>query len=265
MPEIPKPIESTNVFLCGPVSSGKTWLMQQWIQGFTRSVIIDTTAAFIADENFEHLHGQPKALCDRIEQNEFYYRIAYHPMVMEIDFEWVAHAMWHSAPPRWLIVDEVQQAIGDSLSPMGTLICQVARHNLLGFIGAAQRIADVNKSFTSSCRMVILFQTSEVRDIIAVQDRWGKEIAEAVMQLQPCIYDDSTKEVKQTPECLVWVRGLGHKIFSLGDKKFDQTENLWHEISAEAQKEQAPSSSQQDSGMQESKSQEDTSAPMKQE
>jgi len=112
------------------------------------------------------------------------------------DFEWVFSRYVATNKPRWLVVDEVQQVMGDSLSPMGTLIAQVARHDLLGFIGMAQRIADVNKGFTSSCRMVILFQTSEVRDIIAVQDRWGKEIATAVQALQPCIYDDTTKRSK---------------------------------------------------------------------
>lgn len=259
MAEIPKPIDSTNVFLCGPVSSGKTWLLEQWIGGMERSVTIDATGAFIARSDFDHITGAPRELCDRLEENEHYYRIAYHPLDMKQDFEWVTQAMWQLKLSRWLIVDEVQRVLGDSIQGAGELVCQLARHNLLGFIGAAQRIADVNKGFTSSCRMVILFQTSEVRDIIAVGDRWGREMANTVQDLQPCIYDDNTKEVKQTPECVVWVRGLGYKVFSLGDKKFSDTEALWQEVSAEAPKEQAQSSLQQDSGEQEQRLPEPTS------
>jgi hypothetical protein len=263
MPDIPKPIDSTNIFLCGPVSSGKTWLMQQWVNSMERSLTIDTTAAFIASSDFDHFTGEPKRLCQRLEENEHYYRIAYHPLSIKEDFEWCARAIWQLTLPRWFVVDEVQQVMGDSLSTMGTLLCQVARHNLLGFIGAAQRIADVNKGFTSSCRMVVLFQTSEVRDIIAIQDRWGREIADAVSELKPCIYDDVTKEVKQTPECLVWVRGLGHKVYSLGNKTFENTEELWQEISTQAQTQPEQSSSAPDSGQRESESSEDSSEDMK--
>src|SRR5260370_534116 len=128
MPEIPKPIESTNVFLCGPVSSGKTWLMEQWINGMERSVTIDATGAFINRADFKHITGAPRQLCDRLEENQHYYRIAYHPMDMEQDFEWVGQAMWQLTLPRWLIVDEVQRVLGDSIKGVGELVCQLARH-----------------------------------------------------------------------------------------------------------------------------------------
>jgi hypothetical protein len=111
--------------------------------------------------------------------------------------------------------------------------------------------------------MVVLFQTSEVRDIIAIQDRWGREIADAVSELKPCIYDDVTKEVKQTPECLVWVRGLGHKVYSLGNKTFENTEELWEEISTQAQTQPEQSSSAPDSGQKESESLDDSSEDTK--
>lgn len=265
MAQIPKLPECNNVLIFGPVSSGKTWLLDQWINSMERSVVIDTTAAFM-DARFCHIWHSPRAYLLTLAQNPYSYRISYHPASRNFyeDFRWCVEGIWLSAKrtaettsplPRWLIVDEVHEVCGinNVTHEMDTVI-RYARHNLLGFIGTTQRISDVDRSLTQSARVVVLFHTTEGVDLEAIRKRYGKEVEEAVRNLRPCIYDEVNKIVKQEPQCLVYMRGQGFTIYELGDKKLTQEnteECLQEKVLAAVPNQEAPKSLEVHSGKKE--------------
>ena len=246
--EIPALVGTEIVGIFGPVSSGKSWLIEQWIAMLERTVYIDLGSS--PKHNYppqtEHIIGSPAAIATRLESNPYYYRLTYHVVNVPIDFYWVVNSLWVVGGARYLFIDEVHRVLGGSIHPSGEMAIRYGRHRILGIIGASQRIAEVDKLFTSQCRMVVLFYTPEERDIIKIAANWGSAIADAVSQLRPCIYNDATQTVEQEPECLVWVRGIGHKVFPLGSKIKSQQENeqLWVEHSAEVQREQVVESSE---------------------
>ena len=259
--EIPLLTDCTTVGVFAPVSSGKTWLLHKWVNAMERSCTLDTTAECMA-EDYTHIWANPKQLAERLRDNPTYYRIAYHPgpNIIE-DFNWLTVSMWNVPNPRWLVIDEVHEVCSiNSVPERMNMLLRYSRHVLLGVIGASQRIADVDKLFTANCRMVVLFNTVEARDHIAISDRWGKEVDEQVKALRPLIYDDATKTVHQEPECLVWVRGRGTKVFALGDKiKTTQEKDTWVNNGKEPPKTPDQPSLARPSGSPEPRSQEPTS------
>lgn len=268
MAEIPQLVDCTTVCVIGPVSSGKSYLLNRWLLSTERSVAVDVTASFMSDD-FEHIWQDPLQLCDRLQANPYYYRIAYHPVgIVEDAWFACANAMWICDSPRWLVMDEVQRVCGqNNMTREAEIICQMSRHRLLGFIGAAQRLAEVNKTFTSASRMVVLFHTQEARDLDAVSDRWGDECATLVENLRPCIYDDAKKICYQEPQALVIMKGKGFKVFNLGDKILSPQERgelaQWEGHSAEQQQTPEASSLEHNSGNPEKKLSESTSEASK--
>lgn len=217
---VPELVDCTLVVVIGPVSSGKSWLIQQWLQKMERSITIDTTAECVSSGDFTHIWGSPQQLGERLEINPYYYRIAYHPSddVMQ-DFNWCVVLSWLSERPRWLIIDEVHEvATVTSLPRRAEMLFRYARHVQLGVVASSQRLADVHKLMTDSARMVVLFHTTEPTELEAIRKRYGSEIELQIRNLRPCIYDDATKVCLQEPECLVWIRGRGVEVYALGDK-----------------------------------------------
>jgi DNA helicase HerA-like ATPase len=116
--------------------------------------------------------------------------------------------LWWCPSDKWLVIDEFHFVcpVNDITGSMSDTL-RLARKRQLGLVGVSQRIADVHKLFTSCCRMVVLFWTTEARDLIAIKDRFGDDVAERVRNLRPLLYNDITKEVTQTPQCIVIRKG----------------------------------------------------------
>lgn len=263
--EIPSLPEANTVLVFGPVASGKSFLLQQWLSGLERTLTIDTTAECM-DDSFSHIWGSPKELLTKLKENPFYYRIAYHPSSrnFENDFKWCVEGIWLSGKEengklipmsRWLFVDEVHEVCSNhSVLESMDLTIRYARHNLLGFVGATHKFSDVNKLMTGNARMIVLFHTMEPVDLDAIRKRLGEHVEKQVKELRPLIYDDTTKVVEQEPECLVWVRGRGEPvIYSLGDKIKGE---ICQETSKEVQLMPEVPSLERNSGKPEPKSQE---------
>jgi hypothetical protein len=215
---IPELQDCTIVCLFGPVSSGKTYLLHRWFQRMERGIAIDPTAELFG-ETYTHVWGNPREMCEFLSANPYYYRIAYHPNNVGAAFEWCANAIWQCNGTRWLICDEVHEVCSfNSTLEIASTVIRYCRHNLLGFIGASQRVSDVGKLLTSNARMVILFYTEEYRDMVAIQERWGTVVADAVKHLRPLIFNDKNKNVEQTPQAVVIVRGQGHRVIDIGDE-----------------------------------------------
>jgi len=202
--------ESSNVFLCGPVRSGKTFQLEQWLKGLNRYVRFDYTGETrkLRDQSIEHVHT-PRELADRLEKNSYYFRIAYHPgkNVME-HYRWCQRAIWMLDTPRWIVVDEFHR-----VCPQRTVIdedveaaLRLARHNLLGIMGASQRPQDVAKLFIDACLMCVIFKSQEENYLNACRGHWGDDVGEAVENLRPLVYRDTTGRVEQLQQCVIVTR-----------------------------------------------------------
>lgn len=254
--------ECVTVFISGPVASGKSHLMKRLVEGMERSLTFDLMAEY-GGEGYEDIWANPQKLAERLKQNPHYFRIAYHPQNIEVDFHWCFVAMWQLALPRWMIIEECHEVCGSSMiQPEMKTMLRYSRHNLLGIIASSQRIAEVNKLLTSVARMIILFHTTEARDLDAIAERLGDDVADAVTNLRPCIYNDAERILEQAPECVVYLRGRGWKVVSLGDKiKQGTGEKQWDDVLQDQQQNQPVSSSPQDSGQKGNQLPEDTSSP----
>ena len=250
-----------NVLIVAPVSSGKSWLMQKWINSVERSVTIDITAEAM-DESFTHIWHSPRMLGERLIENPHYYRIAYHPsgrMFYE-DFRWCVDLIWQCPHPRWLFVDEIHEvcSVGKITEEMDRVI-RYARHIQLGFCGATQKFSDTPTLLRDNTRMFVIFHNTDEIELKAIRGKWGKQGEEMVRNLRPLIYEEDTGIVHQEPQCMVWTRTGGLKVYDLGDKVKDSEpivetqieEKKWEESSAVPPSREAAPSLEQPSGTKE--------------
>lgn len=205
--------EITSVF--GPMASGKTYLINEWLKNDNRYVRFDATGESLDDASVEHIWKSPKALYERLVQNPYYFRIAYHPGTdIQQDFHWVVRCLWRLDVYKLLVCDEFHEVCNVNETPKFVqTMMRYARHNHLAVIGASQRIADVHKLFTSGSRKVIIFFSQEERDLLAVRNRWGSDAENLVANLRPLLYDDRTRTTRQVPQCLVISKGAPPKVY----------------------------------------------------
>lgn len=203
------------VFVCGPVASGKTYLIRQWLEKENRYVIFDGTGEFL-DDNREQVWANPKALRDRLRINPYYYRLVYQPGRNRTnDFGHILNTLWWSDEPKLLVCDEFHEVCPvEATTEEVEMMLRFARHDKLGFVGASQRIADVHKLFTGGCRMVVLFCTHEGRDLEAIDKRW--RCADLVENLRPLLFDDIHKKVLQIPQAVICMKGQRPFIHDFG-------------------------------------------------
>lgn len=212
--------ECTTVFVCGPVASGKSFLVRELLRSKPRVTVLDTVDEYSGDETYEHIYWSPQALSARYKESPYFFRVAYHVSPdMAQDFYWNFQLIWQLDQPRWFVVEEVQEFCPNTtegLSREMRCVNLYARKRKLGFVGVSQRFAQVSKQFIDNCRMVVIFRTEEVNQLNAIAGCYGKEVAEQVRNLRRLIYHDDTGELEQTPECLVKIQGKPAVIFSLG-------------------------------------------------
>lgn len=210
----------TIVFVCGPVRSGKTYLINEWCKRENRLVRFDATGETVEDETMLHIWNSPKQLNDAIKVNPYAYRIAYHPGTdILVDFEWASKILWRTDASKVLVCDEFHEIapVNDTPRWIQTIL-RYARHDRMGLIAASQRIADVHKLFTQSANMVILFHTTEARDLDAIESRW--RCADLVENLRPLLYEDLTGKTKQIPQCVVIQKGTKPRIYDFKTDSF---------------------------------------------
>lgn len=211
------------VAVFGPVASGKTFLLQQWIRAQDRTLIFDT-AADHTEESFPeatHVWRNPKVLSETLRDgagNGAPFRVVYHPLDVEQGFDWCVKAIWQVDLPRWFVIEEIHEVMSPhSEHPMMRMLNKYARKRAaLGVIGSSQRIADVHKNFTSAARMTVLFHTQESADTDAIRDRYGSEVEDQVRALRALEYDDATGRIGQTPQAIVLRRGQDAEVIEVG-------------------------------------------------
>ena len=194
-------------FICGPVASGKTFTIKQWLSIQNRYVVFDGTGEFLDAAGVETIWASPKSLHKRIADSPYYYRLVYQPgRNRREDFRHVLNVLWWKNHYKLLVCDEFHEMCPvEGTTESIEMMLRFARHDKLAFIGASQRIADVNKLYTSACRMNVLFWTQEARDLDAIEARWG--CADLVTNLRMCIYDDTTQICHQIPQAVICEKG----------------------------------------------------------
>lgn len=204
--------DCTNVGVFAPVCSGKTFLMNEWLKLQNRFVRFDYTGETMGDLGIEHIYN-PKELLIRLmnkdKGGDAFFKISYHPgmNVME-HYRWCQRVLWQFDTPRWFAIDELHRIAGQKMGmdPDFEYLARLARHNQMGVIGMSQRPQDVQKLFVDSCRMCVIFRSQEENFLNACAGHWGDDVASAVEQLRPLIFDDKTKIVKQIQQCCVVTR-----------------------------------------------------------
>jgi GTPase SAR1 family protein len=201
-----------NVFVVGPVASGKSYLLNSWLNPLSAVVVYDVAQEYIDDNSFEHI-SQIKALIDRLEDDPVRFRIAYHPS-RPADFQLVLRVLWQLDLERYLFIDEVQEVSHEQIFDTAV---RHARKRLLGIVSATQAIKDVSPNYRRNARMVVFFQIAEGNDLDAIRESWGSEVRDAVRELRPLIYDDISEKMEQAPQCLVYSRARKeYRIYDLG-------------------------------------------------
>jgi hypothetical protein len=224
------PCEIVGVF--GPVASGKTYLITQWLKECTRYVRFDVTGETTHDPSVEHFWSNQRGLFNmyqRIKERPYYFRIAYHPGIdLEWEFRKTLSALWRRVEIfKTLVCDEIHEICSLHGSPEEVrTMFRYGRHAHLSIIGASQRLADVDKLYTSSCRKIIIFRSEEARDYAAVEDRWGTDCADAMDNLRPLIYDDVNRVTHQIPQCLVIPRGGSPQVYDFKTDQFLSIQRL---------------------------------------
>lgn len=207
---------STSLFF-GATASGKTHLMREKMKPYRRVLWFDTTYDLDeSDTSFEHVWGL-KTIKDRLLTGTSDYRIVYHPTLSDIvtEFDLLTKLFWHLDFSRWLIVDEIHE-FNDSETLRPAM--KYGRKRLLGVLGASQRIYDVKPHVRTNARSSVLFYANEGRDLEAIRSTYGEQAMNAVKNLQPLIFDDVSKTVKQYPQCVWWKKGLPISIVDLAPK-----------------------------------------------
>lgn len=205
------------------MASGKTYLINQWLKaGQNRYVRFDATGETCDDPGVEHIWQSPAGLWARLKANPYFFQLAYHPgSDMEEDFRYALQCLWRIDTYKMLVCDEFHEVCSVNETPkyVKTML-RYARHAHLAVIGASQRLADVHKLFTGGCRQVILFKNDDARDVDAVRDRYGRECAQAFVNLRPCIFDDKRKVCVQIPQAIVIPRGGKPSIFDFKEDRY---------------------------------------------
>jgi hypothetical protein len=210
-------------FVCGPVASGKTHLIKTWVASDNRHVIFDSTGEYI-DSQHREVWASPKQLNDAIDENHYLFRVVYVPgLNREEDFEHVLNILWWKPVSKLLVCDEVADIcpVSGTTDSMEMLL-RFARKNKLGFLAASQRIADVSKLFTSGCRMVVLFQTNEARDLEAIESRW--RCGNLVENLRPLLYNDNTEVTEQIPQAVIIEKGKKPYVYDFATQSIASTQ-----------------------------------------
>jgi hypothetical protein len=199
----------------GPVASGKTFLIKQYVRKMDRVVVFDTTWEY--DDAVDLvIEGSPKTLIDYLIDHREHHRVAYVARDLSNGFGWAVETLWQDDLPRWLVVEEVHAFMSPLWKhPSMDALMRYSRKRNLGVIGTSQRVSSVHKDFCHGSRATILFGTSEPADVDAAADRFGASAGEQIQTIRRLEYNDATGSVGATPQILWCERGREPRVEDL--------------------------------------------------
>jgi DNA helicase HerA-like ATPase len=88
-----------------------------------------------------------------------------------------------------LVVDEIDlYADVRSPDPIVMQIIRYGRHRGVSLLGVSQRPANVVRDMTAQCDFIVMFQSTELRDVAYLSDRIGNDNAEKIRALPQFTY-----------------------------------------------------------------------------
>lgn len=189
--------------IVGRKGSGKSTIFRKIIERSPRIFIFDSTGEhhFIPAKNIFHsLDGVNRFLAYTSTQDQF--AGSFIPEVeLEESFEQIA--LWiYEQGGMTLAVEEIPfLCTPNSVPPALDRIVRLGRHRWVNLVYTGQRMAELARRLTAATDVLILFQSTEPRDIEGIADRCGNEIAQQVVGLPEhgyLIWDAITRKVLKT-------------------------------------------------------------------
>lgn len=102
---------------------------------------------------------------------------------LERDFEQVCELVYDYGTMLFCVEEAPLVCRANFMSPVFGKIVRTGRHRSIDLLWTAQRASEVSRSLTSATDVFILFSQTEPRDLDAIAERCGRDVAEKVAGL----------------------------------------------------------------------------------
>lgn len=171
------------VGIIGPKGSGKTYFTCELIRNQRRIAVFDTAQEpsyiHVVDEI---VFGNPEMLKAILLTPDF--SVAYRTLHLDEGFHHFA-TLSFLAGDMTMVIEEVDQLCSPHyIHEDMKLAADIGRHRNLNLIYICRAFSEISKTLTRGTNSFILFNTHEPRDLIAIEDRFGSEVSDAVTRLR---------------------------------------------------------------------------------
>lgn len=176
-------LQNRIVGVVGRKGSGKSVFSRRVLERCPRLFLFDTMGEHTWVPNtFRDMEKADQFLA--WAQTEEYFAGRYVPEVdLADDFAELASIVFDQGE-IFLAVEEIPLLCSASYIPpeLGRLV-RLGRHKRVSLLWTAQRAAEVSRTLTAMTDVFVIFSSTEPRDLDAIRDRCGAEIAEKVSRL----------------------------------------------------------------------------------
>ncbi|MGH9482155.1 MAG: hypothetical protein ACRD1L_08675 [Terriglobales bacterium] len=123
------------------------------------------------------------------------FHCAYRPLAADLagDLNDLAEAVFNRVGGCLLALEEVPWYSSASAQPEGLdMLTRMGRHRRVDLVWTAQRLAEVSRRLTAATDVFVIFGMREPRDLAALEDRCGRDVALQVQRLgqhERLVYD----------------------------------------------------------------------------
>lgn len=191
-------IEKIIILIFGKRGSGKSFLTMNVIRPRKRLLIYDTIG--------EYTEGV--IVTDLVELQDFWgkvyqgnFRVIYQPVDPEGDFDSVCREVCICKDLSFVVEELDRFARPLAMSREFKEVVQRGRHHRVELIGITQRPHGIDKLLTSQAKQMLIFNTTEPRDIDYFKDVVGYEVVKKIAMLEEYQYVKWTDGSEQLEVC----------------------------------------------------------------
>jgi hypothetical protein len=176
-------LQNAIVGIAGRKGSGKSTMARRILERCPRVFVFDPIGEHTWLPNrFSDLGEAEECLAWGATQRTF--AGSYIPDRMDAgDFEYLCDAIYDYGN-LILAIEEVPMLCGPSYLPEGfDRLVRLGRHRRLNVLWSGQRMVEVARRLTAATDLFILFSHTEPRDLDAIAERCGRDVAERVARL----------------------------------------------------------------------------------
>ncbi len=188
--------EKIIILIFGKRGSGKSVLAKKACQDKKRLLIYDTIGEYSEGVIVSGL-DQLRDFWRKVYRGNF--RIIYQPADPEGDFDSVCRQVALCEDLTFVIEELDRFARPLAMSREFKEIVQRGRHHRIELIGVTQRPHGIDKLLTSQSKQMLIFNTTEPRDIDYFKDVVGYEVVKKIADLQQyqyVVWKDGTEELE---------------------------------------------------------------------